>query len=189
MDDVSDSELKLVCTNCLREVPAEAKVCGYCGHRLKSESAIPSTPPDGEEPAVVAAAPKGERVRPADARGAVVAGIGLIAAASMPWFVGLGAGWSLSLLGGVAFNVDPAGVPLSFLSFGLVVFLLGAVAVLLGLGGRSRLVRRFLGVAAIGVAVFAVMTILPGSYDRALRLVEVGAWTVMLSGVVLLTGR
>ena len=39
------------CTNCGKMVPDSAKICGYCGHRLKSEigpAAVFQTPSAGE---------------------------------------------------------------------------------------------------------------------------------------------
>jgi hypothetical protein len=58
-------DLKMQCTNCLKIVPEEANVCGYCGHVLKSGVGRPEPVQQGAPPPV----PYQDAEKPGKSRG------------------------------------------------------------------------------------------------------------------------
>ena len=179
----------VICTNCQKEVPADANVCGYCGHRLKENMQEKIVAEDREvsqgTPTDVLAT--SEVKRPTIAPLAVVAGVALAIAPSTPWF-GLAAtdGWDTFMFPEIANDFD---LPNSLLSYGTAVFAVGVTALLIALYGGGAITRRILGLLAIGLVAFAVATVGEGNMDWALSWIEVGPWIVLASGFVLLTGR
>jgi len=199
----------MICTNCGKEVPDDANVCGHCGHLLKGGVTVATvsgadvtlesdaaTSPDASVPVVpvpVAAAPAPEppvaSARPRPGWGAVLAGAGVVsvvASSFMPWLGGVD-GFSLAWAGFADYSLfieDRHGV----LSVGFGLFVIGLFVAALIARRSAEIAQRLLGLAAaaIGIAFLVQVYQLAGGSDFA-TLSNVGP-LVAISGGLLIAG-
>lgn len=196
----------LVCTNCLEQVPADALVCGFCGHRLKTAAADlpaaapPVVPPEEEQVPVVSA-----RVEPARwfsasaaaprsrplARATQTVGAALVLLApiwpwlSLPDVVGSHTGLDLSLPQLVAGERLGRNLP-SIESLGFLVLLLGGLALWATLAARPRWLPRAAGVVAVLLVVSFVVLQARASDRPVFEPLDLGAYLAAAGGLMLI---
>lgn len=159
------------CPDCGEELPAEANVCGYCGHRIK-----------GEPMNVVKAA------RPAMAIGSTVGVILVLAGTLMPWsgsFGGMANAWEVGLRDVASFRLY---VGASVLGFGAPLLLLSAPALWLSLAGKAVWWRRVFGIGCL-LVVAGFYVWLTGEVEPSLTIVEAGPLVVAVGSLLLILGR
>lgn len=159
------------CPDCGEVLPAEANVCGYCGHRIK-----------GDPTAVVKGA------RPAIPVGSVVGAILVVAGTLMPWSDALGGmanAWELGLREVADFRLL---VGASVLGFGAPLLLLSASALWLSLAGKAVWWRRVFGIGCL-LVVTGFYVWLAGEVEPSLTMVEAGPLVASVGGLLLIFGR
>lgn len=159
------------CPDCGEELPSDANVCGYCGHRIK-----------GKPTNVVKA------VSPGMAVGSVVGAILVLSGTLMPWsgsIRGMANAWELGLRDVVAVRLL-AGA--SILGFGAPLLLLSTPALWLSLAGKAGWWRRALGVGCL-LVVAGFYVWLTGEVEASLAMVEVGPVVVAVGSLLIIFGR
>lgn len=159
------------CPDCGEALPAEANVCGYCGHRIK-----------GEPTNVAKAAPPGMAV------GSVIGAILVLAGTLMPWsdsFGGMVSAWEVGLRDVANFRLL-AGA--SVFGFGGPLLLLSAPALWLSLAGKAVWWRRVFGFGCL-LVVAGFYVWLAGEVEPSLAMVEAGPVVVSVGGILLVFGR
>ncbi len=179
----------MICTNCGKEVPDDANVCGHCGHLLKggvtvatvsgtdvtleSETATAPTAPSPVVPApAVESAPEPpvETARPRPGWGVVLAGAGVlsvVASPFMPWLLGSDAfllAWD-GFIDYRKFIEDRNAV----LSIGFALFVIGIITAVLMARRSAVVAQRILGVAAVVIGIIFLVQVyqLAGASDFA----------------------
>lgn len=162
----------VTCPQCHKELPVEAKVCGYCGHRLAAAVAE-SSPGPGSVNA-----------------GPIVGAALVMSSAVVPWFLpAIGPSqWGASIPRLFGLRVHSALSP-QLGSFGTLLLVLGAVGLALSLRARPTAWRRVLGLTVIAVVASAVVWELSNGTTTFLHLLGIGPITALAGSLLLLTGR
>ncbi|MCZ7532415.1 MAG: zinc ribbon domain-containing protein [Acidimicrobiia bacterium] len=165
------------CPNCQRELPGNANVCGYCGHRLKQV-------PDSTSSLSMAALPT-VSLSPAAAVGALLVMLG----STLPWFGTLGnlqTAWEVTLR--QLFSVEPSVAP-NLPAIGAGLLILAVPALWLSLAGKAPRWRSVLGLLCVLIVAWFMLWRMVGYGETFMSAVQAGQVVVTLGALLLIAAR
>lgn len=159
----------ILCPKCRKELPDDANVCGYCGHRLEQ---LPTSAPS----------PRTASLSPAATVGALLVMFG----STLPWFGGFGnllTGWDVALRH--LFSAEPA-VAATFPVIGFGLFVVAVPALWLAVAGKAPWWRRALGLSCLLIVAWFLLWRMVGYGESIGSAVKAGQVVVTFGALLLL---